>query len=358
MSENTAKKVCVGLSGGVDSSVTALILKEAGYQVTGVFIRAWRPDFVVCSEAEDRLDAMRVAAHLEIPFITLDAQEAYRKEVVDAMIQAYKQGLTPNPDMLCNKQIKFGVFEKFRNAHGFDYLATGHYARITHDSSATRLFRGVDEGKDQSYFLADVAREALTHALFPLGALTKSEVRVRAERAQLPTAHKRDSQGVCFLGDVNMPEFLSHFIESTPGNVVTPNGTVVGQHEGLTFYTIGQRHGFTRHEINKARTPYYVIEKDPSQNTLIVDTTHPTVSKGSARILTHYNHISPTPLGNKNYSAVFRYHGATTEVQVEPADSGVIVTLLTDSEATSPGQTCVLYDGEEVVGGGIIGHHE
>jgi tRNA-specific 2-thiouridylase len=231
------KRIFVGLSGGVDSAVTAALLQEAGAQVTGVFIKGWYPEGLPCTWAADRRDAMRVAAHLGIPFHTLDASSEYKKAVIDYLIREYGAGRTPNPDIMCNREVKFGAFYEFARSHGADAIATGHYAR--HEGGA--LLAGVDETKDQSYFLWAVAPEALAYALFPLGSMRKSEVRASAERLGLPNAAKRDSQGICFLGSVSMEDFLRAELPVAPGEAHDTEGVVVGRHEGALLATLGER---------------------------------------------------------------------------------------------------------------------
>ncbi|HMA78461.1 MAG TPA: tRNA 2-thiouridine(34) synthase MnmA, partial [Candidatus Paceibacterota bacterium] len=207
----TNKTVFVGLSGGVDSSVAAARLKKQGYRVVGVFIKVWHPDWLVCNWEQERLDAMRVAAHLEIPFLTCDAEQAYKDDVATYFIEEYRTGRTPNPDVMCNQQVKFGRFLEFARAQGADYIATGHYVQRVDTEAGIELHRGVDTGKDQSYFLWSLTANQLEQSLFPVGSSTKAEIRTEAETLQLPVAAKKDSQGICFLGQVDIPEFLSHY---------------------------------------------------------------------------------------------------------------------------------------------------
>ena len=351
--------VFVGLSGGVDSSVAAALLKQAGYRVVGVFIRVWRPDFLVCDEAAERLDAMRVAAHLEIPFVTLDARDAYRAEVVEAMVHEYQNGRTPNPDMLCNRAVKFGVFERFRISEGAAYLATGHYARIFGQNDTSLLATGVDETKDQSYFLAQIPKKVLGHTLFPIGGYKKSAVRELAQKFSLPTATKRDSQGICFLGKVDMIDFLSHYIPRTKGAVRTEDGKVIGEHDGALFYTIGQRHGFRITSSTALTQAHYVTRKDIRTNQIVVSERHPVLEVGSTFSLSHLNLlISGELLPRHSYQIVTRYHGARRSVHIVQKNSTCVVRTQSSGEAVSPGQTCVIYDGEVVVGSGIIEYYE
>ena len=269
------KTVFVGLSGGVDSSVAALRLIKEGYTVVGVFIKVWQPDFLTCNWEQERLDAMRVAAKLDIPFLTCDAEQAYKDDVADYFINEYKAGRTPNPDVMCNKFVKFGAFLRFAEERGADYIATGHYAqRITSSSSSElehyEMHRGVDDNKDQTYFLWTLTQQQLSKTLFPVGNSPKKHIRKEAEDAGLITAGKKDSQGICFLGQVDIPEFLSHYVKLEPGDVLAESGEVIGTHVGALVYTNGQRHGFTITTQDTHRSAYYVIDRDMHANTITV----------------------------------------------------------------------------------------
>jgi tRNA-specific 2-thiouridylase len=403
------QKVFVGLSGGVDSSVAALRLVRVGFDVTGVFIKTWHPDFLPCSEADDRLDAMRVAAHLRIPFLTLDAKEEYKRDVADYMIREYRAGRTPNPDVMCNRYVKFGAFLDYARRHDADFVATGHYARVwkagggkqnaesgKQNAVSYRLSRGADPEKDQSYFLWTLTQEQLAHALFPIGDTPKAAVRAEAAAAGLPTARKRDSQGICFLGEVDLRDFLSHYIGVQPGNVVDAAGRVIGRHDGALYYTLGQRHGFTVTEETAARTPHYVAAKDAETNVLVVSPTPPKSEMGELT-LSDVNEIQPLQDGGE-YAAQFRYRQRPVRVRVRipregaapPAPAGpatpstsmaahpraasafaptsasmdsysdvlknygITIELLEETDLPSAGQSCVLYRGDECVGGGVI----
>jgi tRNA-specific 2-thiouridylase len=239
------KKVFVGVSGGVDSSVALALLKNEGYDVTGVFLKVWAPDFLPCDWREERRSAMRVCATLDVPFITLDCEVEYKKEVVDYMIREYSEGRVPNPDVFCNKYVKFGVFLKRALEMGADYVATGHYAQVVKNMDKFKLCESTDKEKDQSYFVYTLGQYELSHTLFPIGHMTKPEVRKLAHKFGLPTATKKDSQGLCFIGKIDMKEFLTHYIETKEGDVLNTKGEVIGFHDGAIFLTIGQRHGFT-----------------------------------------------------------------------------------------------------------------
>ena len=357
------KKVFVGLSGGVDSSVSAALLKDAGYEVTGVFIRVWTPDFFVCNWKDDRLDAMRVAAKLGIPFRELNLEKEYKKEVVDDMIREYKAGRTPNPDVACNRFIKFGGFYKWAMEQGADFVATGHYARI----EKGRLLAGVDANKDQSYFLWQIKKEQLPHILFPVGGMEKPEVRKIAKRSGLITADKKDSQGLCFVGKVDMKEFLSHYIKPKKGEVIDESGAVVGTHDGAAFYTIGERM-FGR----------YVVAKDMRENTL-------TVAKNSSSgapptpprevALAQCNWLA-APRAGKMYAARARYRQPLQQCTLSLSnDRGLMLgqnasVHFESAQTVAPGQSLVVYlpratchefgrmkssgDGDVLLGGCII----
>jgi tRNA-specific 2-thiouridylase len=352
-----SKKVFVGLSGGVDSSVAALRLKNQGYQVVGVFIKVWHPDWLVCNWEQERLDAMRVAAHLGIPFLTCDAEAAYRDEVASYFIESYRAGLTPNPDVLCNEKVKFGAFLRFALEHGADYVATGHYAQKgAGERGMSELWRGIDPQKDQSYFLWSLQREQLEKILFPVGDTIKTDLRTEALAAGLPTATKKDSQGVCFLGHIDIPEFLSHYIDLVPGPVLDENGQVVGEHQGAFVYTLGQRHGFTLHTHTPERVPHYVVEKDIDRNTITVSTTTPTLAPHDT--ITLRNIVwrgSEAPVVGKTLDAQFRYRQKpfTITITSVTADTLTIEAVAT-IERGAKGQSCVLYEGDLCIGGGII----
>jgi len=282
------KTVFIGLSGGVDSAVSATLLKKQGYKVVGVFIKTWHPDFLECNEEEERLDAMRVAAHLDIPFLTFDLKDVYKKKVADYMIREYKTGRTPNPDVMCNKEVKFGAFLKKALALGADFVATGHYARATsikqnfsslpasglrrdkNFSQSTSLLKGKDPFKDQSYFLWTLRQKQLKKILFPIGHLKKTKVRQLAKKFNLPVAPKKDSQGICFLGAVDLKEFLKHYIKEKKGKVLNEEGEEIGYHHGVVFHTLGERHGFMITKKTPTDKAYYIVGKDMKKNILTV----------------------------------------------------------------------------------------
>lgn len=354
-------KVFVGMSGGVDSSVSAALLKEQGCDVTGVFIKTWHPDFLACTWREDRGDAMRVCAAIGIPFITLDLEDVYKREVADYMVREYAAGRTPNPDVMCNQHVKFGAFFAWAREQGADMVATGHYARVDRQRTADngqgiRLLAGIDTTKDQSYFLWTLTQGVLAHVAFPVGSMKKADVRKEAERFGLPVAHKKDSQGVCFLGEVDMKEFLKRFARVTPGEVLDENARVIGTHDGALLYTLGERRGFTITVKTPHDPPRYIIAKDMERNTITVSTK----PKESARARTTHatlervNWIAGTaPDDSESLSCRFRYRQQLSPCRYEGRSGGI---AFADPAAfVTPGQSLVIYRGDEVVGGGIIG---
>lgn len=343
VNEVRRKRVFVGLSGGVDSSVTAALLKEAGAEVTGVFIKGWYPEGMPCTWREDRADAMRAAAHLDIPFMTLDASAEYKVGVIDYLIREYRAGRTPNPDIMCNREVKFGAFLRFAQEQGADLIATGHYAR----TQAGQLLKGTDAGKDQSYFLWAVPTDALSCTLFPLGNIEKSEVRSLAKKYGLPQAEKPDSQGICFLGDVSVEDFLRKEFGEQPGEAVDYAGTGIGTHDGALLHTIGSRVSLTGADPG----PWYVVAKDIGHNRLTVAKER-TQQQAGEIVLCEANlldTIEPTEV----LTAQYRYHGPQVPGSFDPRSS-----IFTPSqplvEPIAPGQSLVLYRGNRLVGGGII----
>lgn len=344
MTSVRGKSVFVGLSGGVDSAVTAALLKRAGAKVYGVFIKGWYPEGLPCTWAEDRRDAMRVAARLQIPFTTLDGSTAYKQSVIDYLLKEYASGRTPNPDIMCNRDVKFGVFHEFARSHGADFIATGHYAR----NKGGVLHRGVDESKDQSYFLWAVPKEVLANTLFPLGEMEKSEVRTLAQSFNLPTAHKRDSQGICFLGAISIDEFLRSEFEITPGIAVDEAGATVGTHEGAMLYTIGER--VALHDA--APGPWQVRAKHLKENVIVVGKGQADPLVLSSIQLTDTNWFS-VPNSDELLTAQYRYHGPQMRGTVSE-DTHAFLPGEQVPEPLAPGQSLVMYRKDEVVGGGIM----
>jgi tRNA-uridine 2-sulfurtransferase len=349
------KTVFVGLSGGVDSSVAALRLKKQGYSVVGVFIKVWHPDFLVCNWEKERLDAMRVAAKLDIPFLTCDAEEAYRKDVAEYFIEAYKNGRTPNPDVMCNTHVKFGKFLDFALSHGADFVATGHYAQVLQREDIFELHKGIDQAKDQSYFLWNIKKDHLQHILLPVGNSQKSVIRDEAKKAGLLTAEKKDSQGICFLGHVDIAEFLSHFMTLKEGVVLDTLDETVGTHKGALIYTKGQRHGFLLHKNSYAQDPVYVIDRNIETNTITVDTQKPQQEVSSHLRLYNCNYFNYTPIVDDEIDIQTRYHQRPTKARiVETSYDTLTLIHQVQVEATSEGQSCVFYKGSRCLGGGMI----
>ncbi len=352
MSNSVVPRVFVGMSGGVDSSVAALRLKKQGYDVVGVFIKVWHPDWLVCDWETERLDAMRVAAALDIPFLTCDAEDAYRDDVASYFIREYTAGRTPNPDVMCNKYVKFGAFLNFALDHKADYIATGHYARRVDTTDHPSLHRGIDPNKDQSYFLWTLTNEQLSRTLLPIGDSLKETIRREAAIAGLPTALKRDSQGICFLGHIDIKEFLRHYTDLKAGAVLDEAGIVIGEHQGALVYTPGQRHGFTITKKEATRQPYYVVSKNIDANTITVSPAKPTAALQST-IKLENTVWRTTPRINARYDMQTRYRQQPTAVSVVSHDFRTLL-MLEQGEPAVLGQSCVLYDGTLCLGGGII----
>lgn len=349
------KTVFVGLSGGVDSSVAALRLKSQGYDVFGVFIKVWHPDFLECNWEQERLDAMRVAAKLDIPFLTCDAENAYKNDVADYFIAEYKAGRTPNPDVMCNKYVKFGAFLDFARQHNADYVATGHYAQKIETDGVFQLHRGIDTNKDQSYFLWTLTQEQLQHILLPVGNSTKDAIRKEAQDAGLITAEKKDSQGICFLGHIDIPEFLSHYIDLQKGDVLNTEGQVIGTHKGALVYTRGQRHGFTLNTQEPDQEALYVIERNIEKNTITVSNTKPVVQKQETLCLQECNFIGATITVGEELTFQSRYRQKPTKAIVTEINvKSMTLKMQEQTEGISAGQSCVLYRGTVCLGGGII----
>ncbi len=342
-SYNRCMKVFVGLSGGVDSAVSAALLQEAGHEVTGVFIRIAIPGYP-CSAGEDKIDAQRVAAHLRIPFIEIDLSKEYEQDVFKNSINEFKKGHTPNPDTLCNQKIKFGAFYKFAKENGADSVATGHYARAVDG----KLFAGLDENKDQSYFLWMVPEPVLRETLFPVGNLHKTEVRELAKKFGLPNASRKDSQGLCFLGDISIEDMLNRELTLAEGDVLDASGEFIGKHKGAATYTLGQRHGFELFE--QTGVPQYVIGKDISKNTITVSKSPFPKGVMKTKIkLAETNWIGDLDTGA--YQARFRYRQKLIDAELLLTDQTVI---LHEPHYVPVGQSLVLYQRERCLGGGII----
>ena len=350
------KRVMVGLSGGVDSSVAALRLQKKGYEVIGVFIKVWHPDFLVCNWQEERRDAMRVAAHLGIPFLTCDAESVYYEEVAKYFIDAYRVGETPNPDVMCNRAIKFGAFRDFAQRHNIELIATGHYAQNIYNDVTRQyeLHRGVDNTKDQTYFLWTLTQTDLCNVCFPIGDTTKEQIRKEASEHNIPTAQKADSQGICFLGHINIYDFLSRFIDLSNGPVCDSSGKQIGEHQGSICYTIGQRHGYAVTDTTYAGTATYVHSIDHSRNMLFVDT-RPPIQAPKTRLTLRSVNLLHSVSPESECQIQLRYRQKPIPAVIESVtETEIVITLQNRSDDVATGQSCVLYRDSQCLGGGII----
>jgi tRNA-specific 2-thiouridylase len=388
------KRVVVGLSGGVDSSVTAYLLKEQGYEVIGMFMKNWHDDTVTlsteCPWLDDSNDAMIVAQHLSIPFQTIDLSKEYKERIVDYMFAEYQAGRTPNPDVLCNREIKFDIFLNAAMKLGADFVATGHYARkaeIEVDGKRVyRLLAGKDPNKDQSYFLCQLTQEQLSKALFPIGELLKPEVREIATKAGLTTAAKKDSQGLCFVGKVHLPDFLQQRLEPKKGKVVAieadsavykngravdelvsmsqefhyslDSGKVVGEHNGAHYYTIGQRKGLN---MGGFKEPMFVIGTDTKENIIYMGMgeSHPGLFRKGLFIPNADEHWMRPDLKlkadeSKEFQARIRYRQALEQCTLHKRKEGLYIIFDRPQKSITPGQFAAWYEGEELVGSGVI----
>ena len=362
------KKILLGLSGGVDSAVAAYILKEQGYDVTCAFMRNWdayaNNDILgnptiqddVCPQEQDYMDAKAVADKLDLPLLRVDFVKEYWDDVFTVFLKEYERGRTPNPDILCNKYIKFDAFVKFAHQQGFDTVATGHYARVNHKGAESMLLRGKDTNKDQTYFLCQISQDALSHAVFPIGELTKQEVRRIADELQLESvAQKKDSTGICFIGERNFRQFLKNYLPMQEGNIVNiADLQIIGKHSGVMYYTIGQRKGLG---IGGTKGPWFVIGKDVKRNVLYVangDDKEWLLS--TSCIVSNVNWFSKhRPQGDYACTAKFRYRQTDHEVSLRFVDdSTVFVSYPNGVMSVTAGQEAVFYQEENCLGGGVI----
>ena len=356
------ERVLVAMSGGVDSSVAAALLLKEGYEVAGAYMKNWmdeREVFGKCPWEQDIQDAARVAEQLGIEFRVVNLMRDYRQRVVEYLLDGYRRGLTPNPDVMCNREIKFGVFLSYALEQGFDAVATGHYARVIQaEDGCCKIFEGRDKNKDQSYFLALLNQTQLARARFPLGWLTKPQVRVLAEVFKLPNAAKKDSQGICFIGKVKMADFLEAYVPEQPGNIVNTKGERLGEHRGLHFYTIGQRRGI-RVPSNQFKEAYVVLEKRVRSNELVVGFDQretPGLYASSCRIggISFTGH--PVMNATSALAARPRYRAPATAIRFVPLEDlgAAEIEFQEPQRALAVGQVCALYCGEELIGGGVF----
>jgi tRNA-specific 2-thiouridylase len=347
------QRVVVGLSGGVDSSVSAYLLKMAGHQVTGLFMRNWREEEGgECPAAQDAEDVASVCAGLDLPFYTVDFADAYWDRVFTRFVDEYRKGYTPNPDILCNREIKFDAFFERARELGAHKVATGHYARIVEMDGVPHLARGLDPDKDQSYFLYAIRREVLPFIEFPVGGLPKSEVRRLAREAGLSTATKKDSTGICFIGKRDFRPFLAQYIQREPGPLLTPEGREVGRHEGICFYTIGQRRGLA---IGGEGEAWYVVGKNSTRNAIIVvqGDDHPALYRKDL-IASEVNWLADVSVPLR-CTAKIRYRQPDQACEVTHGPDGRLQVVFDEPQkAVTPRQSIVFYRGEICLGGGII----
>ncbi len=351
--------VVVGLSGGVDSSVAALLLLEQGHEVRAVFMKNWLETTPggQCLWEQDVEDAMQVCDKLGIPLNTIDLSREYWDTVFARFLDEYRNGLTPNPDIVCNQEVKFKAFRDHVMELGAAHLATGHYARCTNSESGRVLGRGRDPGKDQSYFLCMLTQQQLQGTLFPVGNMLKREVRELAAKAGLITHAKKDSTGICFVGERPFREFLSQFLPVTPGEIRDADGTLIGEHEGMHFYTIGQRSGLGIGGIaGRPDAPWYVASKDPATNTLVaVQGEHPLLYSRSLRTAPVNWIAGHAPAPGLTLTAKTRYRQPDQDCRIElESDGSLLVQFSTPQRAVAPGQYSVFYSGENCLGGAVI----
>lgn len=346
------------MSGGVDSSLSAALLKKQGYDVTGVYMKNWSRDLpgMKCPWRQDYTDAKRVAVQLGIPFEMYDFEKQYRSVVVDYMLRSYQAGLTPNPDIMCNQEIKFGLFFDLATKNGADFVATGHYARTLENKDGSGLYEAVCKDKDQSYFLYRVNYRILDRVLMPIGEFeTKEEVRKLAAKYGLSTAEKPDSQGICFVGEIGIKDFLLEFLGPQPsGDIIDQSGRIVGRHDGSIFYTIGQRHGLDL----GGGLPFYVTGKDVKKNIVYVTTDLQDRNLWSRVVkIKNLHWLSediPKLIKSRELSVRTRYRSAKVACRARIEDDSAVLELEDEVRALTPGQSAVIYLGEQVLGGGII----
>lgn len=355
------KKVIVGMSGGVDSSVSAWLLQQQGYQVEGLFMKNWEEDDgeEYCTAAEDLADAQAVCDKLGIHLHTVNFAAEYWDNVFEHFLEEYKAGRTPNPDILCNKEIKFKAFLEFAAEDlGADFIATGHYVRRQDVAGKSQLLRGLDDNKDQSYFLYTLGHEQIAQSLFPVGELAKPEVRRIAEELELVTAKKKDSTGICFIGERKFRDFLGRYLPAQPGRIVSTEGEVVGEHQGLMYHTLGQRKGLGIGGTKEgSEEPWYVVDKDVANNLLVVAQGHDHPRLMSVGLIAQQLHLvdRETITASFRCTVKTRYRQGDIACTVTPLDADRLEVRFDEPvAAVTPGQSAVFYQGEVCLGGGII----
>lgn len=359
MEPHRSANTIVGMSGGVDSSVAALLLREAGEPIAGLFMQNWADDGSGdCRADDDRRDAVAVSGRLGIPIHFRDFSREYWDGVFAHFLAEYAAGRTPNPDVLCNREIKFKYFLDAAHALGAEFIATGHYARVEHAQGRARLLRAADRNKDQSYFLHQLGQAQLMATRFPLGHLRKEEVRRIAKDAALPTHAKKDSTGICFIGERDFRDFLARYLPAKPGEIQDPQGHVVGEHPGVFFFTLGQREGLHIGGVRgRAAAPWYVVGKDVARNVLVVDQGTDTPYLQSTLLWTEAAHwiAGAPPASRFACTAQTRYRQRDEDCEVRVHDDGTLEVAFTRPQrAVTPGQSLVLYDGDDCLGGAVI----
>ena len=355
------QKVIIGMSGGVDSSVAALLLLEQGYQVEALFMKNWEEDDTedYCTATEDLADAQSVSDKLGIKLHTVNFSGEYWDRVFEYFLEEYRSGRTPNPDIMCNKEIKFKAFLDYAMDLGADYIATGHYAQIDRSGSSLKMLKGVDNNKDQTYFLYTLQQHQLAKSLFPIGALQKDKVRELAEKAGFDTASKKDSTGICFIGERKFSEFLQRFIPAQPGKIITPEGNEIGEHQGLMYYTLGQRQGLGIGGMKTgSEEPWFVVDKKLNSNELVVAQGHhhPLLLKQQLKASQLHWVSGKPPSETKAFKckAKIRYRQQEQSCQVVVENNHCTVCFDDKQRAITPGQSIVFYQGDICLGGGII----
>jgi len=360
MKTNKSKHIIVGMSGGVDSSVAALLLKEQGHHVEGVFMKNWEEDDTdtFCPASVDMADAQLVCDQLQIELHRINFAAEYWERVFTDFLAEYKAGRTPNPDILCNKEIKFKAFLHYAKQRGADFIATGHYARCSFKNNLFQLFKGLDAQKDQSYFLYTLTQEQLSQSLFPIGEINKNTVREIANKAGFNNHAKKDSTGICFIGEKKFKAFLSEYLPMQPGHIATTEGIIIGKHDGLMFYTLGQRQGLKIGGLkNSSEAPWYVVNKDIERNILIVaqGQNHPSLY-ANALITSHIHWIQGTPpILPLTAAAKTRYRQTDQACVIYQVDEKQYkIDFREPQRAITPGQSVVFYQDDQCLGGGII----